>query len=137
MSFRSKIYFVSIIILGLTVQLILLDWIANAAVPGHESVVRSGTDVEFLGLRQRSLSLISLSPLLNDGKTIGAVAVYDDPNTRRPEDYLEVYDTEGELVAIGWFDQFGIQRIAVDRALLEGKADLHGRFITVVGGEPI
>jgi hypothetical protein len=75
--------------------------------------------------------------LVADGKTVGALAVYDDPATRRSEDYLELYDSDGDLVAVGWFDRFGIQRIAVDRAFLEGREDLQGEFVTVVDGVPI
>jgi hypothetical protein len=68
---------------------------------------------------------------------VGALAVYDDPRTARPEDYIELYDNDGQLVAVGWIDRFGIERIAVDRALLENREDLNGTFVTVVDGEPI
>jgi len=81
--------------------------------------------------------VMSLSLVVADGKSVGALAVYDDPATPRSEDYLELYDSDGELVAVGWVDQFGIERIAIDRALLEGRDDLHGIFVTVVDGEPI
>jgi hypothetical protein len=48
-----------------------------------------------------------------------------------------LYDKDGLLVAVGWIDRFGIERIAVDRALLENRDDLHGTFVTVVDGESI
>jgi len=68
---------------------------------------------------------------------VGAVLIYDDPATNRPEDNFELYDSKGHLVAIGWFDNFGIRRIALDRSLLDGADDLEGIFVSLVGGEPI
>jgi hypothetical protein len=44
---------------------------------------------------------------------------------------------DDDLVAVGWFDRFGIQRMAVDRALLGGKDELEGVFVTLLKGEPI
>jgi hypothetical protein len=40
-------------------------------------------------------------------------------------------------VAVGWFDRFGIQRMALDRALVEGSEELQGVFVTVVNGDSI
>lgn len=136
MSLKNKFYFMLIVLLVLAVQLVFLDWIANAAI-APESVNDLETRRWVLEPLQRSLTLISLSPVIADSKTIGALAVYDDPTTQRSEDYLELYASDGELVAVGWFDRFGIPRMAVDRSLLEGKTDLHGQFITVVDGDPI
>jgi hypothetical protein len=84
-----------------------------------------------------SLTLISLSPLVVGGRMLGAVVVYDDPITKRPADYLELYDGAGELVAVGWFDKFGIQRMAVDRALVEGRDQLEGVFVVLLDGDSV
>ena len=86
---------------------------------------------------QRPLKLLSRSPLLVSGLTAGTVVVYDDPTTPRPADYFEVYDNDGDLVAAGWFDQFGIRRMAVDRGLVEEKGDLEGVFVTLLEGDSI
>ena len=88
-------------------------------------------------LPQVTFALVSVSPLLADGQTVGAMAVYDDPATQRPADYLEVVDSGGVLVAISWFDRFGIERLLVDRALVEGGQELEGVFVAVVNGEVI
>ena len=52
--------------------------------------------------------------------------------TLRTEDHLELYDSGGELVAVGWFDQFGIRRMIVDRALVEGEDRFQRIFVTLV-----
>lgn len=86
---------------------------------------------------QHSLTLISFSPLIVAGEPLGEVFVYDDPATKRPVDYFELYDTAGDLVALGWFDQFGIQRIAVDRGLLEKGDQPAGVFVFFTEGDSI
>jgi hypothetical protein len=137
MLLKNKIFLVIIFFFGFVAELIVLGWIANANAQAAESAAKPKIVLPTYGQAQSSLQLISLSPLVADGKTVGAVAVYDDPATRRSEDYLELYDSDGDLVAVGWFDRFGIQRIAVDRAFVEGREDLQGEFVTVVDGEPI
>jgi hypothetical protein len=87
--------------------------------------------------QQAGLVLVSFSPLVVKGQTLGEVLVYDDPTTKRPDDYFELYDSAGSLVAVGWFDQFGIQRIAVDRGLFEDGAEPKGVFVTLSDGESI
>ena len=89
------------------------------------------------GLAQVPLTLVSIAPLLGNGQTVGAMAIYDDPSTPRPVDYLEVFDGGGALVAVNWFDRFGIERLIVDRALVEGGPELEGVFVAVVDGEVI
>ena len=84
-----------------------------------------------------SLDLISFSPVVADGKTLGALLVYDDLRTKRPDDYLELYDNGAHLVAVGWYDQFGIQRFAVDRGLFEPGYALSGIFVTLLSGDAI
>jgi hypothetical protein len=88
-------------------------------------------------VEQRPLNLLSHSPLIVNGLTAGAVTVYDDPTTARPADYFELYDNDGDLVAVGWFDRFGIRRMAVDRGLVEEKTDLEGVFVTLLEGDSI
>jgi hypothetical protein len=68
---------------------------------------------------------------------LGAFAVYDDARTKRPADYFEVYDSNGDLLAVGWFDRFGIQRMAVDRGLIEKGDELEGVFVSLLDGDSI
>jgi hypothetical protein len=65
---------------------------------------------------------------------VGVVAVYDDPTTERPVDYLELYDDAGHLLAVSWFDRFGIERVAADRGFVEGKNELEGVFVILLDG---
>jgi hypothetical protein len=68
------------------------------------------------------LVLASFDTLARRAEIIGALALYDDPRTKRPVDYLELYDRTGALLLISWVDRFGISRTAVDHALLHGDA---------------
>lgn len=81
---------------------------------------------------QRALKVIQSSPLVAGGVNLGTAVLYDDPATRRAADYLELYDGQGGLVVVSWFDSFGIQRIAVDRAFVAGEEGLEGVFVAVV-----
>jgi hypothetical protein len=81
---------------------------------------------------QRALKVIQSSPLVAGDVKLGTAVLYDDPATRRSADYLELYDGQGELVVVSWFDRFGIQRIAVDRAFVAGEERLEGVFVAVV-----
>jgi len=43
----------------------------------------------------------------------------------------------GALLAVGWFDRFGIERLAVDRALVEDGDELEGVFVLILAGDSI
>ena len=112
--------------------------------PIQAQLMQSGDDAAVqklllpkLGPEQHPLNLLSRSPLIVNGLEAGAVVVYDDPTTARPADYFELYDNDGDLVAVGWFDRFGIRRMAVDRGLIEEKSDLEGVFVTLLQGDSI
>src|SRR5262244_1834906 len=85
------------------------------------------------------MSLVSFQPWVIEGQVLGALAeyVYDDVTTQRPTDYWELYDEQGELLAISWFDRFGIQRTAVDRGIVEQKNQLEGVFVVVLDGDAV
>ena len=93
-------------------------------------------DYEF-GVRVAFTRSRLFSPVVADGKTLGALLIYDDPRTKRPDDYIELYDNGAHLVAVEWYDQFGIQRFAVDRGLLEPGYALSGIFVTLLSGDAI
>jgi len=110
--------------------------------PIHSDLIRttdrtSQETFSALATEQHSLTLVSFSPLVVEGKTLGEVLAYDDPTTKRPVDYFELYDSTGDLVALGWFDQFGIQRVAVDRGLLESRDEVEGVYVFFLEGDSI
>jgi hypothetical protein len=105
----------------------LIAWLFISGPVGAESIPIS---------EQPHLTEVALSPLFVGGRIVGLVAVYDDPTTERPADRLQVYDNAGHLLVIGWFDKFGIQRMAVDRGLLDGEK-LEGVFVVMSDGEPM
>lgn len=116
---------------------LLLGFIAAGNASGAEITVEQQVSAAAVKAQQTGLRLVSQSPLIARGQTLGTVVIFDNPETRRPADYLELYDIAGGLVAIVWFDRFGIQRTVVDRALVEGGDELEGVLVAVVEGEPI
>ena len=81
--------------------------------------------------------LVTFYRMILEGKMLGALLVYDDPETKRSEDYLELYDNDTNLVAVRWFDRFGIERITVDRSLFDDESKLQGVFVTLLSGESL
>ena len=51
--------------------------------------------------------------------------------------YLVAKPHAGNLVAVNWFDRFGIERMAVDRGLLEYRDELMGVFVVLLDGEAV
>ena len=131
MAFRNKTYF---IILGFLMQLIVFGRVAAEPIEGSNNVLAREISPPDSKTEKDRPVLLSISPLIAEGEIVGAVAEYDDPTTKRPVDCWELYDTEGDLVAVTWFDNFGIQRMAVDRGLVEESDTLEGVFVLVVGG---
>ena len=137
MSLKNKIYLAASMASKVLGGLILFGSIAVARVQAADS----NSQPRYVGLTaelpQVSLTLISLSPLTANGQTVGAIAIYDDPTTPRPADYVEVFDSDGAPVVVSWFDRFGIERLVVDRALIDGGDELQGVFVAVLDGESI
>ena len=134
MKFKNKSYFTILEFVGL---LFFLGFIATESLEGADSASEPGGFLLEAGLEHPSLTLVSFSTLVIAGNTVGEVLIYDDPTTKRPADYFELYDTDGGLLAFDWFDRFGIQRMAVDRGLLEKTLKLEGVFVVLVAGDSI
>ena len=45
-----------------------------------------------------------------------------------PADYWEIYNQNGELLAVSWFDGHGVRKSAVDRGIVEEKDQARGNF---------
>ncbi len=83
------------------------------------------------------LILVSFVTIATEAEIIAAVATHDDPQTKRPVDYMELYDGSGGLLLVSWIDRFGIRRTAMDRALLQGGGPrLEGILVLVAEGTP-
>jgi hypothetical protein len=73
--------------------------------------------------------------VLRDEGDVNVVVIYDDPQTGREIDYLEVYDEAGDLLMVMWFDRLGIFQVAVDRGLLsEDDPEVDGVLVLVTAG---
>ena len=133
MAFRNKIYFIT---LGIVAQLwFFSDVRADELRPSaaEQEIVTAAT-------HHHNVTLVSSQPwVVEGGKVWGTLAayVYDDVTTKRPADYWELYGSTGDLVAISWFDRFGIQRLAVDQGLLDESDKLEGTFVVFLDGDSV
>jgi len=133
MASRHKIYF---IILGIMLQLLFFGDVRGDELQPSDNA----TEQEIItGPGQHEMSLVSFQPWVVQGEVLGTLAayVYDDVTTERPVDYWELYDKNGDLLAASWFDRSGVQRIAVDRGILEEKDRLEGILVVVLTGDSI
>jgi hypothetical protein len=129
MAIRNK---TRLIILGILIQLFLFSGLRAEETPPGEN----GSKQEVSGPEQHQMTPVSLEPWVVEGELLGLVAAYtyDDVSTERPADYWELYNNEGSLVAVSWFDKFGIRRTAVDSGIVEEQDKLEGVFVIVSDG---
>ena len=127
---------ISVIILSLLVSLFSAPLRAEPRKTSYQPLDQNAF-LPVWALEQHELTRKAVSSLVVGDKTVGVVAVYDDSSTERPADYLELYDNTGHLLAISWFDRFGIERVAVDRELVEDKDELEGVFVVFLEGESL
>ena len=81
----------------------------------HERVMLPSSTPEREGMK-----IVRHLPFVEEELGAGVLVFYDDPRTKRPIDYVELYDLDGELLVISWIDRFGACQAAVDRGLLNG-----------------
>ncbi len=78
------------------------------------------------------LTLISFITIVPDAEVLAAVAVYDNPETTKPVDYVEFYDGVGNLLQASWIDKYGIRRTAIDRGLLQEEGSRLEGVLTLI-----
>ena len=95
----------------------------------HETVV-----LPFSAPETSQLALVGYTPVA-DQENLGIAFLYDDPQTQRAVDYIELYDEMGDLLLVTWIDRFGIYRVAVDRGLLRDEdPSAEGVLVLVTDG---
>ena len=125
-----------LVILALVGQLFLHGPVATKPLQATDSASEEASVSVAMPEKDR-LILFSSVGLTVEGKIVAVVAVYDDATTERATDYLELYNTAGDLLAVSWFDNFGIQRMVADRGLLEYADELQGVFVVLLEGESL
>jgi hypothetical protein len=131
---KNKIYFVI-----LSVFLLLLSGRSLYAEPMKvtENLRREAVLLPSSAPDKSQLILVSSVRITSEGEVMALLALYDDPRTKRPVDYLELYDFSGGLLLVSWIDRFGIRRTAMDRGLLQEKAsNLEGILVLLAEGTP-
>jgi hypothetical protein len=136
MSFQRRLYLVIFMILAVAGELFWLGYVAAGTVEAAEGVSREVLLPASLP-NTEGLNLLSILPVSVEGQRVGRVAVYDDAATKRSADYLELYNNSDDLVAVGWYDRFGIERLALDRGLLRETHNLEGVFVVLLEGDSL
>lgn len=132
MPLKTKAFFMLIILMA---QLSRITHLHAEPLPITTSPIQ---DYRAVSLPEKDrLTLMSVVEVTVGREILGAIAAYDDAATARPADYLELYNNAGALLAVSWFDRFGIERLAVDRALAEDTNKLEGVFVLVITEDPI
>jgi len=134
MTFRNKIYFTIFAILEFVAVLFVLGLVAaRAAEAGNNASEQEIVTAP----EQHEMRLVAFEPWIVEEQIMGTVAayVYDDVTTERAADYWEIYNQDGELLAVTWFDSLGVRRTAVDRGIVEEKDKLEGVFVVVLDGD--
>lgn len=134
MACKKKIY---LIILGLVGQLSIFGPLPTETLQASDNALRQEIFLPAPLPEKDRLTLVAFFPVIVEGQIVGAAAVYDDVTTERPADYLELYNSRGDLLALSWFDRFGIQRTVVDRGLVEQADELEGVFVLLLEGSSI
>ena len=130
MAFGNKIYLIA---LGIVAQLSFFGDVRADELRPRDNA----TEQEIATAPEHhEMTLVSSQPWVVEGKVLGRLAayVYKDVSTERPVDYWEIYDRQENLLAVSWFDKFGIQRTAVDRGIVEEEDKLEGIFVVVLDG---
>jgi hypothetical protein len=135
MKFRTRPCF-TIFMIAELIGLMLFGYMAEP-LEAADLIAEGELSLSALVSVQPHLSLSAVSPFVAEGKIVGVLAAYDDVTTKRAVDYWEVYDSENHLLVVCWFDRFGIERTAVDRALLGDGAELEGVFVPFIEGDSI
>lgn len=134
MKVKNKIYF---IILGLTFLLLLGGSLHAEPMRVTENLRKEIVLLPPSAPERGQLVLVSFVTITPEAEVIASVATYDDPQTRRSIDYLELYDEAGSLLLVSWIDKFGIHRTAMDRGLLQEEASrLEGVLVLLQEGTP-
>ncbi|MCZ6621825.1 MAG: hypothetical protein O7C72_07995 [Deltaproteobacteria bacterium] len=131
---KKKIYYV---ILGLT-----LLWLSGGSLHAEPMRTTENLRGEIVMLPSSApepgqFILVSFVMVAPEAEVIASVATYDDPQTRRSIDYLELYDEAGSLLLVSWVDSFGIISSAIVRGLLQEEASrLEGVLVLLQEGTP-
>src|SRR5262245_59438548 len=126
---------IKLVILGLIVQLFVVGH-ANAQ-PVEVTDNASGWEIPDTASKIGFLVRISTVPCVVESNIVVKFIVYDDPTIERLVDYWELYDNDGDRVAISWFDRFGIERLAIDRGLVDEGDKLEGAFVVFSDGDSV
>jgi hypothetical protein len=130
MTHKNRSFFLTVALLAALILLSII--IAPLDAEDGDSPINFSSEQKGHGLK-----LVSFVELALRDRVIGGLAAYDDPTTIRRVDCLALYDTEGELLMFGWFDRFGIERVAADRGFLKGKDALESVFVVLLNGDSV
>jgi len=125
MQSQNKIYF---IMLGLVTQLFFFGYVAMEPLEAGDNLSGQEISLPALALEEHHLTLVAFSQLVVGAKSWERWL----PIMIQPPKGLSITGSSTTVKAasaVGWFERFGIQRLAVDRGLLEDEDKLEGVFV--------
>jgi hypothetical protein len=133
MAFTNKLSFM---IAAIVAQLMFFGTVRAEDLHYRDSLTEQESVIT---IERDQMTLVCSEPWLVEGEVLGVIVgyVYKDRTSQRPVDYWELYDRAGQLLAVSWFDKFGIERTAVDRGILEESENPEGLFVVLLNGETI
>jgi len=135
MKAKKKVYYV---ILGLSVLLLSIGSLHAEPMRITENLRGERVLLPPSAPEREQLVLVSFFTVTAQTEIIAALAIYDDPRTRKSDDYLELYDEAGGLLSVSWVDSFCIRRTAMDRGLLQEEASgLEGVLVLILEGDAV
>ena len=132
MQSKNKIYF---IMLGLVAQLFFFEYVAAEPLEAGDNLSGQEISLPALALEEHHLTLVAFSQLVVEAKSWERWL----PIMIQPPKGLSITGSSTTVKAasaVGWFERFGIQRLAVDRGL-EDEDKLEGVFVLLSEGDSI
>jgi len=134
---KSKVYWIIFILLEWAGLLFSYAYLAAEPLKVTGSILKNEMFVPVTIPEKDRLILVLAFPIVVEGEALGTGVIYDDPATKRRADYSELYNNAGYLLAVSWFDKFGIERLAVDRGVAEDAGMIEGVFVILLDGDSL
>ena len=127
----TRIYFSLFVVTIASLAIITMLWLT----PPLGAMLKKPVATMAAVPEKQRLRLISSEPVTANREVIGIMVLYDDTATKRPVDYAELCSSEGDLLAVHWFDRFGIERTAIDRGIILQAGGVEGTLVLLLDGD--
>ena len=130
-----RIYFALSVMTIASLVIITMLWLTPPLGAMQYPAVKNPVAIMAAVPEKQRLRLISSEPVTANREVIGIMVLYDDAATKRPVDYAELCSSEGDLLAVHWFDRFGIERTAIDSGIILQAGGVEGTLVLLLDGD--